>query len=58
MTPLDRAKDLVEGLDERRDRRLERGDIGAWQTEINEVARVLHYLIAHMEASDADSSPP
>lgn len=55
MTELERAIYILDGIDRRRAARIESGNIGEWQTEINEVARALHCLIAHMEASDADT---
>lgn len=48
MTHLELARYLLEGIDQRRDARTEAGNLGEWQTELNEVARVLHYLIAHL----------
>ena len=48
MTNLDLARELLEGLDLRRDARNEARNLGEWQTELNEVARILHYLLAHM----------
>lgn len=45
--PLDRARELLAGLDRRKDERNANGDVGEWQTELNEVCRILHYLIEH-----------
>ena len=45
------ARALLEGIDQRRDARNEAGNLGEWQTELNEVARTLHYLIAHIEGA-------
>jgi hypothetical protein len=39
------AQYLVEGMEERHQARLEQGDVGDWQTEINEVRRILGYII-------------
>lgn len=42
---LNRARDLLEGMDERHQLRLDHGNLGAWQTEVNEIRRILHYLL-------------
>lgn len=39
------ARDLLAGLDERRNERNNCGNVGEWQTELNEVARILHYIL-------------
>jgi hypothetical protein len=49
MTPLEHARTLLEGVSMRRNDRLSAGNIGEWQTEINELARVLWDFLAHLE---------
>src|SRR5690242_1377712 len=49
VTNLDLVRELLEGLDQRREARIEAGNLGEWQTELNEVARILHYIVAHLE---------
>lgn len=43
---LELARDLLDGMDVRNEHRLKSGDIGPWQTELNEVRRILHYILA------------
>ena len=52
MTNLEVARELLEGLDMRREARIEARNFGEWQTELNEIARILHYLIDHIEKSE------
>jgi hypothetical protein len=47
VTPLDRARALLEAMRMRHAARLEKGDIGEWQTELNEVYRILVYIVGH-----------
>lgn len=48
LTHLDLARELLEGIDQRREARIEARRLGEWQTELNELARVLHYVLAHL----------
>jgi hypothetical protein len=52
-TNLELARELLECIDLRREARNEAGNLGEWQTELNEVARVLHYLISHLDPKPA-----
>lgn len=52
MTDLERAKYILDAIDRRRAARIESGNIGEWQTEINEFARMLHSLVAYIESRD------
>jgi hypothetical protein len=47
--PLDRARSLLEGMWMCHQDRLKRGDVGEWQTEINEVRRVLEAILEHLD---------
>lgn len=42
---LELARDLLCGMDERHQDRLSSGNVGEWQTELNEVRRILHYIL-------------
>ena len=45
------AKKLLEAMERRKQQRYQNGSVGEWQTEINEVARALHYLLAHIDGA-------
>lgn len=49
MTHLERAIELLAAMETRREARLKRGDVGEWQTELNEVRRILGELVAHLK---------
>jgi hypothetical protein len=46
---LERARYYLEGIELRGAERIERGDLGEWQTELNEVRRVLSAILEHLE---------
>lgn len=43
---LKEAKKLLEAMDMRHDDRVSKGNMGEWQTEVNELRRIIGYLIA------------
>jgi hypothetical protein len=45
VTHLDRARELLEAMRLRHDARIEKGELGEWQTELNEVYRILVYIV-------------
>ena len=49
---LDRARELLDAMEARHQDRLERKDLGDWQTEINEVRRILVYLLDYAEVRE------
>ena len=51
--PLDQAQELLEAMWFCHADRLKRGDLSEWHTELNEVHRVLEYLIEHLKAPPA-----
>lgn len=59
MRALHLARYLLQGMDERRDARYAKGDFGepcGWQTEVNELRRILDYVLEAIEDSDEISS--
>lgn len=48
-TELERARELLDGIDRRHDYRNRTGNVGEWQTELNEVSRILHEIIDHLD---------
>lgn len=49
LTALERAREIIEGLEERHQARLRAGNLGEWQTEVNEVYRALHAVMEHLD---------
>lgn len=45
---LQRARELLDAAWVRREDRIKRGDVGEWQTEVNECYRILEYLVEHL----------
>jgi hypothetical protein len=47
--PLARAQTLLKSMELRHQARLNRGDIGDWQSEFNEVYRALDAILEHLD---------
>lgn len=45
---LDEARKLLDAMERRHQDRLAKGNIGEWQTELNECRRILEYLYSEV----------
>ncbi len=43
------AKQIIEAMERRHQARLAAGNIGEWQTEVNEIYRALHAILERLE---------